>query len=267
MNTLLRLRLNAKILLALLLFIVVAITVIFTVVMPGLIAESIVKEKNQQFEIAEQVEESISLEFSHAAKELESIANLDDLKSLDKEKVDYILDMANKTTQFYNYFFILDRNGKWISYPSHPELIGKTIPTANMHWVDSTFATGKTFYMDIVQSSINTLVSGFSTPIFSKNGTSEALLRGVIVVSDNNIALKLIKNIKIGGRGFVYIVSSKGNLLAHPQMSISTSEYSTYGYSDFLPVRNVMKGESGMIDYQYDGQIWATSYTPVGQTG
>lgn len=259
--------LNIKIILAMILVVFAGLIIVFTFISPGLVTKSIQKEKAVQFDIARQVRNSISIEFEQAISELESLADIEDVKSLDKDKLDYILDIANKTTQFYNYFFVVDRSGKWLSYPSSREMVGKNIPPANMFWIDSTFAGNRTFFMPVLLSSFNTLVSGFSTPVISESGTAEALLRGVVVLSENNIALKLIKDIRIGENGFVYIVSSKGNLLAHPQFRPDAQEYYKTWYSELLPVRNVTKGESGVIEYQYEGEDWVAAYTPVGHTG
>jgi len=267
MNFFKKLRLSMKVFLALLLVICATVLVVFTVIMPGLISKSVDEEKDQQLEIARQVRESMSLEFKQAIKELESIANLEETKSLQTDIIDDVLEKANIITQFYNYFFILDRQGRWLSYPSHEDLVGKTIRPDNIYWVDSTFATGKTFFMDIAFSQINTLVSGFSTPIYSDDLKTEALLRGVIVVSENNIAFDLIRDITIGKNGFVYIVSSKGELIAHPHYFPAINDFGKTGYDDFTPVRNVIEGESGVVEYQYNGAKWVAAYTPVGYTG
>lgn len=262
-----RLRLVTKMFLALLLVIFAAVFVVYTFIVPWLISKSVDKEKQRQYEMATQVKESISLEFNKAIKELESLASLDDIKTLNKDKIDYVINIANQTTQFYNYFFVLNREGKWLSNPAHPELVGTTIHAGNFYWVDSTFVNGKTYFMDIVESRINTLVSGFSTPISVSNGNNTALIRGVIVISENNLALELIKDIKIGDNGFVYIVSSDGNLVAHPHFLPEISGYKNTGYSGHLPVQYVLKGESGIVEYTYKGDEWAAAYTTVDQTG
>ena len=82
-----------------------------------------------------------------AAYELEQMAGLPGIASLDRELMDAAISTSADSNNFFNYYFVMDRNGSWLSYPTHPELIGKKIPKENMDWVDETFKSGKTIFM------------------------------------------------------------------------------------------------------------------------
>ncbi|MEZ4577948.1 MAG: hypothetical protein R2875_08050 [Desulfobacterales bacterium] len=71
----------------------------------------------------------------------------------------------------------------------------------------------KTVFLDVFESRLETLVSGFSTPV--KVSKSNALHMSAFVISENNVLVKLIKNVQ-SIKGFqAFLVSSRGWLVAH----------------------------------------------------
>jgi PAS domain S-box-containing protein len=245
----------------------IAFIVVLVFVFPGITGKVIEYQEEQQIEMARQVKESVSIHYTMAGKELESLARMKDMSTLDKKKLDKILSIADNTSQFFNYFFVMDSSGKWISYPTRNDLVNGQIPAGNMEWVSETFRSGRTIYMDVFVSRRNTLVSGFSTPITDSTGKPKALLRGVFEISENNLALALIKNIKIGKNGFVYIVSSNGYVIAHPGIALNPAQIDVLDFSGYDPVREVIQGHTGIREYEYSGQTWVAAYTPVEVTG
>ena len=171
-----------------------------------------------QLQIAQLLAATFELSFQQTVSEIEAIAKLPAIMSLENEQLDRTLSKMNRVTQFFNYYFITDPDGTWLSYPSKPHLQGKKIK--NNYWINDILKNDRTLFLDVhLANSIDTLVSGFATPIRSANGEIKAIIRGVITVSDNNALLKQTKNIKIGQDGFVYIVDSQGQLIAHPDFS------------------------------------------------
>ncbi|NIQ09767.1 MAG: hypothetical protein GWO23_08810, partial [Gammaproteobacteria bacterium] len=73
-----------------------------------------------------------------------------------------------------------------------PDMVGKYIPDKNMGWVKRTFDEDGTVFLDVVKTLVGTLVSGFSTPIYSEDGKQVGLLRGVIVTTQENTILSTI---------------------------------------------------------------------------
>jgi two-component sensor histidine kinase len=220
-----------------------------------------------QIELATQISSSIDYTLWQAMEELEAFANLPDIESMDRKRLDEAILEVNKLTQFFNYYFVLDRSGRWVSYPTRPEMVGSSIPEQNMGWVRETFAMNWTVSLDVVVTEMGTMVSGFSTPINDIGGETMGLLRGVIVVSDDNNMFSSIKNTKFGQNGYAYLVSSNGWLLAHPEIEIEAEHFNDYNFYEHEPVKRLLLGEEGIIDYEYGGQTWLAAYTPIKSTG
>ena len=85
--------------------------------------------------MANQISGNLDFSYQQAILELEEIAKLPSIASMDKNQVDKTIAELNKITQFFNYYFVLDTQGTWFSYPTRPYLVGQSIPEENMGWV------------------------------------------------------------------------------------------------------------------------------------
>jgi two-component system, cell cycle sensor histidine kinase and response regulator CckA len=214
-----------------------------------------------------QIAEGLDATFQYALSELEAMAALPDIRSLDRERMDRAIHVLNASKRFFNYYFVMDREGRWLSYVNRPELVGQSIPRENMDWVDRTFSENRTIFMDVVQARTGSLVSGFSTPVRGDDGQPVALLRGVILVSEENVLLRFIRNVKVGKSGFAFLLSSNGQLLAHPEKSLQVQRPEQPRPQDRALAKAALRGESGSTMLSEEGHPWMVAYHPVFTTG
>jgi len=236
-------------------------------VTPLLINHEISHAEKYQNGMAKNLANSIDLSFQNAARELESIAALPDIISLDKDLLDKKLTELNRTNQFFESFFVLDTSGTWISHPKRPQLEGRSIPEKNMHWVQNTFAKGHTISLDVVPTLANSLVTGLSTPIRSKNNEIIGLLRGVIVITEENALHSLIDTSAADQNVYAYLVSANGQLIAHPYIHQNKEDILSYTFETYEPVTLVTRGQTGQMEYEYDSKTWLASFMPIPFTG
>jgi hypothetical protein len=83
--------------------------------------------------MAQQLAASFEISFQQTVAEIESIAKLPGIISLEEEGLDLTLTEMNMVTQFFNYYFIVDPDGKWLSFPGKPHMRGKILK--NDYWV------------------------------------------------------------------------------------------------------------------------------------
>ncbi|WP_300456083.1 response regulator [Desulfobacula sp.] len=222
--------------------------------------------KLSQNKVATYLADQITLSLDTAAKELREMSSLPAFVSMDKASLDDTVNTLNRSNHFFNYYFVMDNDGKWLSYPTHPKLVGEKIPMENIHWVNETFETGKTVFLDVVKSKIGTLVGGFSTPINDTDGGRSALLRGVLILSGNNALVKVISTPGLLKNSHVYLVSSKGWLIAHSHQKLNYNAFNEYRILKNEPVEKVLKGQTGTVTYAYDHKKWIASFHPIGIT-
>lgn len=228
------------------------------------LADSIRMQTALSDQIAIDLDHSLQL----AINELEEIAQLPGINSHVKAINDETIATMSRITPFFNYFFLMNRDGYWLSFPQRPHLVGKSIPQKKMGWVNQTFATGKTTFLNVMDATtVDKLVSGFSTPLPSTSGEPQRLLRGVFVVSEDNPLLATLKTIKVGENGYAFLVSTNGWVLAHPRLKPDPDQFTVYNYNKFAPVKEVIRGKSGHLEYEYDNKIWLASYRPISSTG
>ncbi|OGV61530.1 MAG: hypothetical protein A3K19_07270 [Lentisphaerae bacterium RIFOXYB12_FULL_65_16] len=220
-----------------------------------------------QEQIADQIGESADFFFHQAIVELETIAQLSSVQSMEKGLLDESISEIDHLTHFFNHYFVVDRDGAWVSFPSKPFMANQKVPPENMEWVRETVQKNRTIFLDLLVSSFGSLVSGFATPIRSKSGDMVGVLRGVIVVSEENTVLSTVRNTKVGKSGYAYIVTSNGWLIAHPHIALDANEFSIYNYMNYEPVKKVIKGQSGRCEYEYEGATWVAAYRPIKATG
>jgi len=237
-------------------------------IMPILQERGVVSEIENQRNLASRIALHIDYQFQQGKAELEAIARLPSVRSMDKTELDRLISQMDGITQFFNYFFVLNTSGAWVAYPKRPFMVGDRIPDRNFEWVRKTLAENRTVFLDVVESTVNTLVSGFSTPIHdSTTGQTIGLLRGVLTLSARNTAQELISNLKIGSRGYAYLVAANGRLLAHPHHQMRFDRFSEYDYSDYPPVSRLIRGESGVMEYRYEDQTWIAAFEIIPTTG
>jgi signal transduction histidine kinase len=237
------------------------------VLTPRIQREAVAAAKTHQSELADQIAQNLGASFQRAIDELEALARQPEVRSSDQEQLDRFLTCMSEVTAHFNYYFVMDTAGVWLSFPTLPELVGLSVPDENMGWVRRTFAEDRTVFLDVVRSRVQTLVSGFSTPIRGEQGRAATLLRGVMLLSDRNPARDLITETRVGEHGQAYIVSSNGRLIAHPNIDPDPADFNDLDYSGYLPVARVIQGQAGLVEYEYDDQHWIAAYQPIPVTG
>ncbi|MBU0673172.1 MAG: response regulator [Proteobacteria bacterium] len=219
-----------------------------------------------QGHLAQQLQITLENSFQKTINELEAITFLIEKTGMEQENLDRILTEMDAVTQFFNYHFILDAEGYWLSRPSKPDMVGKRL--SNRSWVNEALAAGKTSFLDVHQAQTSkALVTGFVTPIHDAAGQTLALMRGVYVISEENSLLKQVKSLKFGKGGYAYIVDSTGRLIVDPKISLHYENFTQYDFKELPPVARVLKGESGSVEFEDEGSLWVASYRPIPTTG
>lgn len=233
---------------------------------PKMRADEIKDRMSILINLSQQLSSSIEDDFQKSKNAIEEISRDSDIIALQPEHMDQVLARFNAINQFFNYFFVVNPEGEWLSYPSSSGQVGKKV--TNLDWVNDVLKDNKTIFLDAhLARAVESIVSGYATPISGESGNIKAILRGVINLTDSNALLNRVKKSKFGENGFFYLTDSKGKLLAHPNIQIRPENFTDIDYSTHEPVRLALQGDSGVTEYELNNKIWLASYRPILSTG
>jgi len=220
-----------------------------------------------QGRLTQSIAHNIDFVFKKNTLELERLASLSTFRRRDKKGMQSLLTKMDSVTSSFNYFFVIDTSAHWLVYPRRPDLVSDSIPEQNREWVRNTIEQRRTTYLGVLQSRVNTLVSGFATPIFNYDSTVIGVLRGVFVISRDNIISEITQYTDLSPKSALYIVSDKGRLLAHSSMNLDYSDFQNLNYNSLPPVQMLKSRTSGVIGYSKANTELIASVAPIVSTG
>ncbi len=91
---------------------------------PQLKATHLEHSLKMQTALSDQIANELERSFQQAIKELEELAESSGIVSPDTAINDSTIAMMDNITPFFNYYFMMDKQGHWLSFPTRPQLIG-----------------------------------------------------------------------------------------------------------------------------------------------
>ncbi|MFW9848190.1 MAG: cache domain-containing protein [Candidatus Thorarchaeota archaeon] len=151
-----------------------------------------------------------------------------------------------------------------------------TDPVDNPWYNDMRSGNGDIVFVDPYYDPIDgVLLISIGKAIYFENGTLIGVVAGDITVDD--IRTKIL-NVQVLETGYAALVTSSGDIVAHPE--VDDSDYYYYAYPDFLlpPLRDyetltpaqlidITSGTTGIIPFTKDNNDYILAYTPVGIAG
>ena len=214
-------------------------------------------ERNRSF--AANIAEDIDLMFDGKIRMMKVAVNNTDIQSMNAARLVPALSPLTAHHHELLMAIVLAPNGDLLARSD-----GKKV-TANYHdreYFRTAISTGKTTISDVLRSkTTGKLDIGIAEPIKNPDQT----LRGMLVIG---VSLhKIIDNIaktKIGTTGYAYVVNKKGKVLMHPDQSLVDK---SADFSGLAPVKAAVSGQSGSVEYEFNGQRVLASYDYVPSTG
>jgi methyl-accepting chemotaxis protein len=119
----------------------------------------------------------------------------------------------------------------------------------------------------IISRVIGKPVIMFAAPIMD---AGQAL--GVLIGRRDGTALSdMVKNIKIGERGYIYIINSEGTFVSHPNADLVYNQFNPIAEAEKDPshaslaayIRHVLEGGKPVEEYTFDGDRYFGSYSKI----
>ena len=191
-----------------------------------------------------------------AINELEAMASLDSIRSINRKKIDPVLSIHNSTTQFFLYYQVLDAGGRVISRPSKPERVGKDRSKREDFIAIAVTKNFKTHISKLRLSESGNISLVIATPILNNKGELLGILRGSMGIMDRNPEMfSLIIEPGIPDNWEVFLVSEYGNILAHSKKKIDKSNFRPLDFTGHPLVKDAANG------------VWGIKHTEINKRG
>lgn len=205
--------------------------------------------------------------FRSTRTEVESASMLPDILSGDTARQRKTLENLNQITQYLNYYYLADDQGRYLIHPLNPELEGTPVSPKERECHLRAKETGSPAQLETMRTEQGQLLSGFATPLFDETGEISGYLCGMVVMNIKKSSAIIINQARIGKRGHVYMTSEKGWLIAHREDTPDFSDFRIRDYSIHDPVTRGLQGEEGLTHYPYRGEVWTAYTAPVAASG
>ena len=210
--------------------------------------------------------EAANTTYSRMEKEiqvLETIASLDDIQAMDWKKQKTILNNQLKSTEFHD-LGVMELDGK-VKYSS-----GTTTQIQESDPLRKALQGEEKVLNFSVDFKSNTVILIFATPIEYDGNIVGALLGR----RDGNTLSDITDDIGYGEKGYSYLLSTDGTIIAHPDRNKVLSQYNAINLakedeskqSEAFVTKQIIKGKTGTSEYTLDGHKVYLGYSPVPNT-
>jgi len=183
---------------------------------------------------------------------LETIASLDDIQAMDWKKQKTILNNQLKSTEFHD-LGVMELDGK-VKYSS-----GTTTQIQESDPLRKALQGEEKVLNFSVDFKSNTVILIFATPIEYDGNIVGALLGR----RDGNTLSDITDDIGYGEKGYSYLLSTDGTIIAHPDRNKVLSQYNAINLakedeskqSEAFVTKQIIKGKTGTSEYTLDGHM------------
>jgi len=185
------------------------------------------------------------------------LASTEQVRSMDFDRINGLLPTVVKENSMISQMYVMDDRGNQFYKTSFLDTLGDR---SDREYFQKAIK-GEVFFSDVIVSrSTKKPITVLAVPIYDGKN-----IIGVLGASIELEALsETIGKRKIGETGYAYVVDREGRIIAHPETAY-VEEMLDISYLE--PVQKVLKGESGVGSYEFDGTRKLVSYIAVMKQG
>lgn len=207
--------------------------------------------------------------------ELEMLAMMPEIKSMDVKQQNGILSLSAHTSPRFDtvYIGIADSNGVVTSLESRNQAVisskseAPAMDISDRDYFKFCRYIGETYYADPFEESVfDLIVATIATPI---KGDDESVVGVLFVGIPLEAVTSIIESRHLDETESVYIVDRKGSVIAHSEKYLTQLFGSPLrlDYSDYTVVQDLVDGRSGVGEYEYDGETYVAFYMVIEPSG
>lgn len=260
------LTIRMRLILAIGVFFVIMLVMFFAFLHP-MIRRNILNSEEEKIRIyATSVAAELNKDLQEAIMNLESIASLDAIRSLERERIDPVLSNLDATTQSFIFYQVINASGFVVSRPSKPERVGAD--RSEFEFFQGTLSENRTHICHLRISPSLHYSLNIGTPIRNDEGKIIGVLVGSMGLADRNPqAYHSILEPTIPEGWQVLLISEKGFLIAHSHQVIEGTELRKLDFSSHPSVKNAFQKKWGFQTFEFMEQRWCANSARIRLTG
>lgn len=221
---------------------------------------------NTMHQLAIQSAKTVQSRIQNHLNSLETLAYMDVIKSEDTS-VDTKLNILSDELVLHEFTSVIYIDDKGMSIDTN----GQMIDLKDRDYVKKALNGEANVSEPIISKSDNTLIMVYAVPI-EKDGN---VIGAIAAIRDGNEMSSIIKDITIGNSGYAFMVNSTGSIIAHKDTNlvIQGTNYIETAKTDESfnmlaeNINEMISGNSGYGEYDFNGQKKLMGFSPVEGTG
>jgi len=208
----------------------------------------------RNLEIAKEASKEISLFLKEPLTILNTITQSRDIIEMERFTQSRLINKIHNSNVIFRKIYILDRSGVAVVTTS----FGEELKNYSQDPVYYTTMSGNTYFSNVNFTSSNFPIMSLALPIKRYNEV-EGTLVGEI---DLKNIWNLVDSIQVGQTGYAFLLSSEGDVIAHPEKQKVLNKES---FADLPFFGDIRGGNQGIKFYSEDDIRYIAAYVPIGE--
>ena len=200
--------------------------------------------------------------FMSQAHFMEALSETEAVRSMDKNRMEHILQVAKKDSPTVSSLFICDTNGQQVARDS-----GNYVNVADRDYIKAVLQQGKPYAFSdaTISKATNKVMIIAAVPIKDEQGTIIGAMASTFNMDTLQTLLNENTNILNDRKEVIYLTDSKGNVMIHPEQKFVET---ITNWNTMAPVKSAADGKSIAMEYiNADGTDCLAASAPVGSMG
>ena len=217
---------------------------------------NLAKERNEG--IALQLQGDVSGFFNEFSSVIKLSADQSAIKEKNLTEMNDYFETIIKDYPDLNLIYLGTEDGQM---HTHPEVdLGADFDPRERPWYQNALKTDEVVWTNPYKDAAGTgMIISVAKKVTNSNGETIGVVAADLSLSTIS---KMVSNTKVGESGYTYIIDENGELVAHPDQSMVEERFDI---SQIMDISDALAGNSGTVEYEYEGEKKLASYVPVPQ--
>ncbi len=212
------------------------------------------RERNQG--IASEMQSEISSFLQESKGVIELLAQKSAVKNTDENEIITELTNVAETYEQFQSLYLGTTNGEMIIVPDQD--LPSDFDPRERPWFQNAEQTNEAVWTDTyTDAGSGKLIISVARRVLDNNGNFVGVIAGDISLAGIS---NLVGTTKVGETGYTFLIDQNGELLAHPDQKLVEDRFDA---SQLFDVSGALAGESGFVEYDFEGEERLASYIPI----